>query len=140
MVTTVYSTTTPIIARAKQNFNYPCKREAYVNVCYACYTLNQAAKTAPNGLRFMLYRLKNRWIERLYREGYCVHAELGERLVWYLVFKVDGILFKWHLPSQRITWPIQENRTAVFYEWRNEMPQREESLEKAVALLEWCLA
>lgn len=140
MTMTVYTTSTPIIAPVKHHFNYARKRDAYTDACYACYTLNQAAKDAPDNLRFLLYRLKNRWIEHLYKSGYCVQAELNERLVWLLVFKVDGILFKWHLPSQVVTWPIQENRAAVFYNWRDEMPKRSGTLEEAIALLEWCFS
>ena len=138
-MTTVYSTETPIIAPKKYSFNYACKRDAYIDACYACLSLNQIAKTAPDNYKHYIYRLKHRWIEMLWRKGFCVQAEMGERLVWHLVFLVDGIRFQWHLPDQVITWKIKENRAAVFYEWRNDMSLRARPLEEAVALLEWCL-
>jgi hypothetical protein len=136
---TVYSTETPIIASQKYHFNYRHKRDAYVDACYCILTLNKAAKDASPDIRFYLYRLKHRWIEKLYREGYCVRAELGERLVWHLVFLVDGIKFQWHLPSQVIDWDIQENRSAVYYDWVHDLPMRTRPLTEAIALLEWCL-
>jgi hypothetical protein len=102
--------------------------------------LNKAAKTASPDMRFFLYRLKNRFIEMLYRRGFCVRAELGERLVWQLFFLVDGIKFQWHLPDPVNTWGIKENRSAVYYEWYDQLPMRQRPIEEAVALLEWCLS
>jgi hypothetical protein len=138
-MTTVYSTETPIITSKEYSFSYTYKRDAYVDCCYAMLVLNKAAKTASPDMRFFLYRLKHRWIEKLYREGYCVQSEQGERLVWMVTFLVDGIKFRWHIPSQVITWPLKENRAAVFYEWQDDLPMRMRPLEESIALLEWCL-
>ena len=113
-MSTVYSTETPIIASRRYQFNYHSKRDAYVDACYACLGLNQVAKSAPDNYRHCLYRLKNRWIEMLYRRGLCVRAELGERQVWQLVFLVDGVKFQWHVPYPVITWPIRENHAPVY--------------------------
>jgi hypothetical protein len=135
----VYTTETPIITTEQYHFTYRSKRDAYVDCCYAILVLNKAAKTASPDMRFFLYRLKHRWIEKLYREGYCVQAEQGERLVWHLVFLVDDIRFQWHIPGQVITWPMQENRAAVFYEWQDNLSMRTRPLAEAIALLEWCL-
>jgi hypothetical protein len=138
---TVYSTKTPIIHSSKQyTFNYACKRESYVDACYCVYVLNKAAKDATPDIRFLLYKLKHRWIEKLYREGYCVQAEQGERLVWHLVFLVDDIRFQWHIPGQVITWDMKENRAAVFYEWQDGLPLRTRPIEEAIALLGWVLS
>jgi hypothetical protein len=137
---TVYTTETPIIASHKYHFDYHSKRDAYVDGCYACLGLNQVAKSAPDNYRHYLYRLKNRWIEMLYRRGFCVRAELGERQVWQLVFLVDGVKFQWHLPGQVITWPIKENHAPVYYEWQDDLPMRTRPLEESVALLEWVLS
>jgi len=137
---TVYSTETPIIASRKYHFDYHSKRDAYVDACYACLGLNQVAKAAPDNYRHYLYRLKNRWIEMLYRRGLCVRAELGERQVWQLVFLVDGVKFQWHLPDQVATWPIKENHAPVYYEWVDDLPMRTRPLEESVALLEWVLS
>lgn len=136
---TVYSTETPIISSQKYHFNYRHKRDAFVDACYCILTLNKVAKSAPPDMRFFLYRLKHRWIEMLYRKGFCVRAEQGERLVWCLVFLVDGIKFQWHVPDQVITWPIKENRSAVYYDWQDDLPMRTKPLTEAIALLEWCL-
>lgn len=140
MATTVYSTSTPAIARTEYHFNYPCKREAYADACTACMALNKAAKDAPDNLRYYIYRLKNAWVKHLYTNGFCVQVEMGERQVWQLVFLVDDLKFQWHLPDNVATWRIKENRRAVFYEWRNEMPTWTKTLDEAIALLEWCLA
>ena len=134
----VYSTETPIIARAKHHFNYPCKRDAYTDCCKACYALNQAAKMAPDNYRHYLYRLKHRWVEKLYKQGFCVQA-YEEYSIIHFKFKVDGIVFAWHLPEQVASWPIKENRQAFNYEWRDEMRTWTGSLEEAIALLEWVL-
>lgn len=139
-MSTVYSTRTPIISSSKYHFNYTCKRDSYVDCCYAILVLNKAAKTASPDMRFFLYRLKHRWIEKLYREGYCVQAEQGERLVWQLTLLVSGIRFQWHIPDQVVTWPLKENRAAVFYEWQDDLSMRMRPLEEAVALLEWVLS
>jgi hypothetical protein len=136
---TVYSTETPVIDVKKHRFFYQSKRDAYIDACYACLGLNQLAKVAPDNYRHYLYRLKNRWIEKLYRCGFCMRAELGERQVWQLVFLVDGVKFQWHVPDMVITCPIKENRSAVFYEWVDNLPMRTCPLEESVALLEWCL-
>jgi hypothetical protein len=88
MVTTVYSTSTPAIARTKYSFSYPCKRDAYADACTACLALNKAAKDAPDNYKLYIYKLKNAWADRLYRCGFCVQAEMGERQVWNLVFLV----------------------------------------------------
>jgi hypothetical protein len=135
----VYSTSTPVIARAKYHFNYPCKREAYVNCCSACYALNQVAKTAPDNLRFMLYRLKIRWVKHLYHCGFCVQA-YEDCSIWHFKFKVDGLIYAWHLPDKVVTWQVKEQRAAILYEPRDAMPNWHRSLSEAVALLEWCLA
>ena len=135
----VYTTETPIIVTKQYHFNYVCKRDSYVDCCYAAMDINKAAKTAPDNIRLYLYRLKNKWLQRLYEQGYCVRAEQGERLVWQLVFLVDGIRFQWHIPDPVVTWPIKENHAAVFYEWRDAMSLRTRPLEEAVALLEWVL-
>ena len=135
---TVYSTQTPIIASQKYHFNYPCKRDTYVDACYACLSLNQAAKTASPDIRFYLYRLKNRWIEMLYKRGFCVQS-YEDRCVWHLKFKVDGIIFAWHLPDPVVTWKIQEKRGPVWYEHVEDLPMRTRPIEEAIALLEWCL-
>ena len=136
----IYSTSTPIIARAKYHFNYHRKRDAYADACTACMALNKAAKDAPDNLRYYIYRQKIAWVKHLYTSGFCVQAEMGERQVWCLVFKIDGLLFRWHLPSQVATWSIKENRAAVFYNWRDEVPTWQKTLDEAIALLEWCLA
>jgi hypothetical protein len=135
----IYSTETPIIATKQYHFNYPSKRHAYVDACYAIFVLNKAAKEASRDMRFYIYRLKNRWIEMLYRRGYCVRAELGERLVWQLIFLVDGVRFQWHLPSQVGTY-VKENKAPVYYEWYDQLPMIPRTLEESVALLEWCLS
>jgi len=139
-MTTVYSTSTPAIDTRGYHFDYPSKRSAYVDCCYAVLSLNQIAKSVPDNYRFYLYGIINRWIEHLYRCGFCVRAELGERQVWQLVFLVDGVKFQWHLPYPAITWPIKENKAAVFYEWQDGLPMRTRPLEEAVALLEWVLS
>lgn len=136
---TVYSTETPLIATDKYRFTYPKKRDAYVDACYAVLNLNQAAKSATDNYKHYLYRLKNRWIEMLYRRGFCVRVEMGERQVWQLVFLVDGVKFQWHVPDNVISWPIKENKAPVYYEWQDGLPMRTRSLEESVALLEWCL-
>lgn len=137
---TVYTTETPRIDTHGYHFDYTTKRSAYVDACYAVLGLNKSAKAAPDNYRHYLYRLKNRWIEMLYRNGFCVRAELGERQVWQLVFLVDGIRFQWHVPYPTVTWPIKENKAAVFYEWVDGLPMRTRPLAEAVALIEWCLA
>jgi hypothetical protein len=70
----VYSTETPFIAPASISFDYPSKRSAFIDGCYACLDLNQAAKSAPDNYRHYIYRLKNRWIQYLYERGLCVQA------------------------------------------------------------------
>jgi hypothetical protein len=92
----VYSTETPFIASASHSFDYHSKRDAFVDGCYACLDLNKAAKDLPDNYRHFIYRLKNRWIEMLYRQGFCVQA-YEDRGIWYLRFKVDGIVFAWHI-------------------------------------------
>jgi hypothetical protein len=139
MTTTVYSTTTPIIAQAKHHFKYQHKRDAYVDCCYAILTLNQAAKYAEDNYKFYIYRLKHQWIEKLYRQGFCVQV-YEECNIIHFRFKVDGIIFQWHLPVSVVTWPIKENHAAVFYEWHDDLPMRTRPLHEAIALLEWCLA
>jgi hypothetical protein len=136
----VYSTETPKIATKHYHFDYACKRDAYIDACYACLGLNQVAKSAPDNYRYYIYRLKNRWIEMLYRRGLCVRAELGERQVWLLVFLVDGVKFQWHLPDQVVTWRIKENHAPVYYEWQDDLPMRARSREESAALIEWCLS
>jgi hypothetical protein len=138
-MTTVYTTETPLIAPAPHSFDYATKRSAYVDGCYACLDLNQAAKTAPDNYRHFIYRLKNRWIEMLYRKGLCVQA-YEDRGIWQLVFLVDGIRFQWHLPDKVVTWPMKENHSAVFYEWCDDLPRRSRPLGECIALLEWILS
>jgi len=138
-MTTVYSTSTPIIDTKRYHFEYASKREAYVDACYACLGLNQVAKQAPDSYRHYLYRLKNRWIEMLYRHGFCVQA-YEDYWIWHFKFKVDGIVFAWHVPEKAVTWKIKENRSAIFYEWQDGLPMRTRPLEESVALLEWCLS
>lgn len=138
-MTTIYTTSTPIISAKQYHFNYPCKRDAYIDACYAILVLNKAAKSALPDMRFYIYRLKNRWIEMLYRHGFCVQA-YEDRGVWYLKFKVDDILFAWHLPSKVVTWRIKESRGPVWYEYVDDLPLRTRPLEESIALLEWCLS
>lgn len=135
----VYTTETPIISSHTYHFDYACKRDAYVDACYAVLALNQVAKSAPDNYRHYLYRLKNRWIEKLYREGYCVRAEQGERLVHQLVFLIDGIKFQWHVPDNAVSWQVKEIRGPVWYEYVDGLPMRTRPLGESVALLEWCL-
>jgi hypothetical protein len=135
-----YSTSTPAIARTEYHFNYASKREAYADACTACMALNKAAKDAPDNYRHTIYKLKNRWVEKLYKSGFCVQVEMGERQVWQLVFLVDDLKYQWHMPDNVASWRIKENRTPVFYEWRDEMPTWHRSLEEAIALLEWVMA
>ena len=134
----VYSTETPIIPSQKYHFNYRHKRDAYVDACYACLSLNQVAKSAPDNYRHYLYRLKNRWIEMLYRRGYCVQAYEDGR-VWHLKFKVDGIIFQWHLPEPVVCWPVCEIRGPVWFEYVEGLLMRTMPLTEAIALIEWCL-
>jgi len=135
----VYSTQTPIIARKQHTFDYPCKRDAYVDVCYACLGLNQRAKSADPALRFLIYRLKIRWVKHLYQKGYCVQAYLRERGVWCLKFKVDGIIFQWHIPDVCLDWHVEEKMTAIPFTNIPGLPMRTFPMEEALALLEWCL-
>src|SRR5215469_6271671 len=95
----VYSTETPRIATNKYRFNYPSKRDSYVDCCYAIMALNQVAKGLPDNYRHYLYWLKVRWLEHLYRRGYCVQAYIDQG-IWHFKFKVDGIVFAWHLPDK----------------------------------------
>lgn len=136
---TVYSTSTPIIAIEKYHFDYPSKRDAYVDACYACLGLNQAAKNLADNYKHYLYRLKNRWIAMLYHHGFCVQAYI-DRGIWHLKFKVDGIVFAWHLPEKTVTWRIEEKRDPVWFNYIDDLPLRSKPLEEWVALLEWCLA
>jgi hypothetical protein len=138
-MTTIYSTETPIITTKRYNFTYQHKRDAYVDACYACLVLNQAAKQAVPDMRFYLYRLKNRWVEMLYRRGYCVQAYL-DCGTWHLKFKVDGIVFAWHLPERVVSWRIDEKRDPVWFNYIDDLPLRTRPLEEAVALLEWVLS
>jgi len=135
---TVYSTETPTISSRKYHFNYYHKRDAYVDACYACLGLNQTAKSAPDNYRHYLYRLKNRWIEMLYRRGYCVQAYEDGR-VWHFKFKVDGIVFAWHLPENVVCWRIEKKRGPVWFEYVEGLPLRTRPLDESIALLEWLL-
>ena len=135
---TVYTTSTPIVPSKKYHFNYASKRNAYVDACYACLGLNQAAKAVPDNYKHYLYRLKNRWIEMLYRRGFCEQA-YEDHGVWHLKFKVDGIVFAWHLPSPVVTWRIKEKRGPVWFEYVEDLPLRTRPLEESIALIEWCL-
>ena len=135
----VYTTETPLIAPAARSFDYPSKRDAFVDCCYACLDLNQAAKTAPDNYRHFIYKLKNRWVQYLYEKGLCVQA-YEDRGIWHLVFLVDSIRFQWHIPDKVVTWPMKENHSAVFYEWCDDLPRRSRPLAESIALLEWCLA
>jgi len=136
--TTVYTTSTPIITSRKYHFNYASKRDAYVDACYACLGLNQAAKAAPDNYKHYLYRLKNRWIEMLYRRGFCVRVYEDYGL-FHFQFKIDGILFAWHVPEKVVSWSVKEKRGPVQYDCVKDLPLRTRPLEEAVALLEWCL-
>lgn len=143
-MTTVYSTKTPIISSNKYHFNYTCKRDAYVDCCYAILVLNKAAKTASPDMRFFLYRLKHRWIEKLYREGYCVQA-YEDQGIWCLKFKVGdatraGIVFAWHLPDAALTFHVEEKRGCIPYTYVKDLPLRTRPLEESIALLEWVLS
>lgn len=111
---TVYTTSTPIIDTTSYSFNYQHKRDSYVDCCYAAMDINKAAKTAPDNIRLYLYKLKDKWIEKLYREGYCVRAEQDMWWNWCLTYSVDDILFRFHLLERHATWPIEENKSAVF--------------------------
>jgi hypothetical protein len=135
----VYTTTTPFIAPAATSFDYPSKRSAFIDGCYALMDLNQAAKDLPDNYRHFIYRLKNRWIQHLYEKGLCVQA-YEDRGIWQLVFLVDGIRFQWHLPDKVVTWAMKENHSAVFYEWRDDLPRRSRPLAECIALFEWCLS
>lgn len=137
---TIYSTSTPILDTRGYHFDYPCKRSAYVDCCYALMDLNKVAKQAPDNLRHYIYKLKQRYLQRLYEQGQCVYAAQDEHLAWDLVYLVDGIQFKFHVPARAVSWPIKENRAPVAYEYRKEMPRRTaRTLAEAVALLEWVL-
>ncbi len=136
----IYSISTPILDTRGYHFDYPCKRSAYVDCCYALMDLNKAAKSAPDNLRNTLYRLKSRWLRHLYEQGYCVRAEQDEWLAWNLVFLVEGIRFQWHLPARCVTRAIREKRSPVVYEYRKEMPRRAaRPLDESIALIEWIL-
>lgn len=137
-MTTVYSTETPRILTEQYTFDYPSKRSAYVDACYACLGLNQAAKMAPDNYRHAIYRLKNRWIEHLYRQGFCVQA-YEDRSIWHLKFKVDGIVFAWHIPEKAVSWRMEAKRGPVSFEYVEGLPMRTRPLEESVALIEWCL-
>jgi len=137
-MTTVYSTETPVIDTTRYHFNYASKQDSYVDACYACLGLNQVAKSAPDNYRHYLYRLKNRWIEMLYHRGYCVQA-YEDGGIWHLKFKVQGIVFAWHLPEKVVTWKIEVKRDPVWYEYVPGLPLRTRALEESIALLEWCL-
>jgi hypothetical protein len=138
-MTIVYTTSTPIIAPALHSFAYATKRDAYVDGCYACLDLNQAAKSAPDNYRHYIYRLKNRWIEMLYRHGLCMQA-YEDRGIWHLVYLIDGVKFQWHIPDKVVTWPMKENHSAVFYEYVKDLPRRTRPLAECIALLEWVLS
>ncbi len=138
-MSTVYTTETPIIDIDKYHFDYPSKRDAYVDACYATMDINKAAKTAPDNIRLYLYRLKNKWLQRLYEQGYCVRAEQDMWWNWCLTYLVDGILFRFHL-LERHAWTIKENKAPIIYEWQDDLSLRTRPLEEAIALLEWCLS
>jgi len=138
-MTTVYSTSTPAIDTRGYHFDYPSKRSAYIDACTACYALNQAAKDAPDNYRYSIYRLKNRWIEKLYRQDFCVQA-FEDCNIMHFRFKIDGFIYAWHIPAHAVTWSVKEKRGVVFYEWRYAMPTWHRSLGEAIALLEWVLA
>jgi hypothetical protein len=137
-MTTVYSTETPVITTERYHFTYPTKRDAYVDCCYAVLNLNQVAKVAPDNYRHHLYRLKNKWIETLYRRGYCVQA-YEDYNIWHFKFKVDGIVFGWHVPGKVVTWQVREERGPIWYEYIEGLPLRTRPLAEAIASLEWCL-
>lgn len=136
----VYSTETPTIKTNKYHFDYASKRDAYTDACYAMMDINKAAKTAPDNMRLYLYRLKDKWLQRLYEQGYCVRAEQDMWWNWCLVFLVDGVKFQFHLLERHATWPIKENKAAVFFEWRNDLSPQTRPLEECIALVEWCLS
>lgn len=137
---TVYSTETPIVGMYNYHFDYPRKRAAYRDACYALMDLNKVAKQAPDNLRHYIYKLKQRYLQRLYEQGQCVYAAQDEHLAWDLVYLVDGIQFKFHVPARSVSWPIKEKRDVVVYEYRKEMPRHAaRSIPEAIALLEWIL-
>lgn len=135
----VYSTETPCINTRGYHFSYPSKRSAYLDCCYACLSLNQAAKHMPDNYRWYIYRLKNRLIEMLYRQGYCVQAYLDTTRIWCLIFRIGTNVFEWHMPDAAVKWPIKEIWTGVHFVWREEDQPPTWPLAQAVALLEWVL-
>jgi hypothetical protein len=139
-MSTVYSTETLIITSHKYHFDYPCKRDAYIDACYAMLCLNQAATSAPDNYRYYIYRLKNRWIQHLYQKGFCVHAMLEDSRVWCLAFLVSGVKFQWHVPEKVVTWRIEEKRAPVQFEYVKGLPLRTRPLAESLALLDWCLS
>ncbi len=55
---------------------YPEPRAAYLAGCLALHSLNRFAKheECPHYRRREIYRLKDRWTERLWQEGFCIGA------------------------------------------------------------------
>jgi hypothetical protein len=139
-MTTVYSTETPRIDTTRYSFDYPTKRSAYVDALHACMEINRAAKTAPDNIRIYLYKIKRRWLQRLYEQGFCVRAEQDMWWNWELTYLVDGIVFRFHLLERHATWPIRENKAPVFYDWQDNLPRPQRPLSESVALLEYVLA
>lgn len=136
---TVYTTETPIIATHGYCFDYPSKRSAYRDACHAMLSLNQAAKSMPDNYRWYIYRLKNRLIETLYRQGYCVQAVLDNTRMYCLKFRIEGKIFEWHMPEKTVTWPIKEIWTGVNFVWREDNSTPTWPLAECIALLEWLL-
>lgn len=136
----VYTTETPRIDTHGYHFNYPSKRSAYVDCCYACFTLNKAAKRMPDNYKHYVYKLKVKLIEMLYRQGYCVEAYLDRMRLWNIKVRIQGKIFEWHLPEKVVTWPIREIWGGVHFEWREDKYVPTWPLAEAIALLEWVLA
>ena len=108
--------------------------------CYACLSLNKAAKKMPDNYKHYVYRIKVKLIETLYKQGYCVNAYLDITRIWCLKIKIDGKIFEWHMPEKAVTWPIKEIWTGIHFEWREDKSLPQWELAEAVALLEWLLA
>lgn len=135
----VYSTETPIIPAQQYHFDYPSKRDSYLDCCYAVFTLNKAAKRMPDNYKYYVYKLKTRLIETLYRQGYCVEAYFEQKRIWCIKVKIQGKIFEWHLPEKVVTWPMHEILGGTHFEWREDKSIPTWPLAEAVALLEWVL-
>jgi hypothetical protein len=136
----IYTTETPRIDTRGYHFSYHTKRDSYLDCCYACFTLNKAAKRMPDNYKHYVYKLKIKLIEMLYRQGYCVRAYFEQTRIWYLQFEIEKKVFEWHLPEKVVTWPIHEFSTGTHFEWREDKTVPFWPLTEAIALLEWCLS